>query len=612
MDETSRAKVFYAGWQDGADELGARDIIRRIVRNYLKARWKLIALSMTAMIFVAATTGALPFLLQQAADRIFVGKDERVLWVLPVVVIGVMLLRSGAEYFGRVTEARISGGVVADLRKDLFERLVSADLGFLQRTHSATFVSVFASDTQIVNNAASQTLTALIKNALQAVALIIAMMVMDPLLGSLVLIALPLGVVMMARQRKRLRKSVTRTLRGAGELSSLVSQMLTGVRVVKAYGQERSETGRAEAVIDATFAASMKTARTRAATGPITESLSGVGLSLAIVYGGWQGIYGDLTLGEFMGFVAAAMLAYQPLKQIASLQNALTEGMIAARRVFAILDSTRFVSESDGARDLVVREGAIRFEGVDFSYDGAVPVLRDLTVEIPAGTRVALVGPSGSGKSTFLNLLLRFYDPERGRILIDGQDLRDATLASVRHASALLTQDPVLFDDTVAANIRYGSPHADAAAISAAARAADAEEFILALPQGYDTRVGEAGGLLSGGQKQRVAFARAMLRGAPILLLDEPTSALDAQAEAKVQRTLDTLFEGRTVVMIAHRLSTVKKADLILVFDKGRIVEQGDHETLLARGGLYEELHRTQFSGEQAAEAAMLLAASVP
>ncbi|WP_069306063.1 ABC transporter ATP-binding protein [Methylobrevis pamukkalensis] len=592
IDRTPRS-----GWQDAGDAYDGRTIVRRIFRDYLRPRLRLIAASITSMVFVAATTGALPFLLQTAADRIFIGKETALLWMLPLAIIVVMALRSLAEYFGRIMEATIGNGVVADLRRALFARLVSADLGFLQRTHSAAFVSVFANDTQIVNNAAAQTLSALIKNTLQAIALIIAMMVMDPVLGTLVLVALPVAVMLLGRQRKRMRSSVDRTLRGAGDLSSLVSQTLTGVRVVKAYDQERAEGIRADHVIDATLEANMQTARARAATGPVTEGLSGLGFAAAIFYGGWQGIYGDLTLGAFMGFMAAAMLVYQPLKQIATLQNALLEGTIAAKRVFAILDEPRRVVDRPDARDLAVSGGGIRFEDVSFSYDGNQPVIAGITVDIPAGRKVALVGPSGSGKSTFLNLVLRFYDPDGGRILIDGQDLRDVTLASVRRASALLTQDPVLFDDTVAANIAYGSPGASREAVIEAARGADADGFISAMPQGYDTPVGEAGGLLSGGQKQRIAFARAMLRGAPILLLDEPTSALDANAEARVQATLGTLFEGRTVLMIAHRLSTVKKADLILVFDDGRIVETGTHEELVARGGLYERLHRTQLAG---------------
>lgn len=592
-------------WAAAADaDAGNLPVVMRILRDFVLPRRWLVARSIGAMAFVAATTGALPFLMQTAADRIFVGHDVALLYTLPVAVVVVMAVRSLAEYYGRMAEARISGEIVAELRQRLFARLASADLGFLQGAHSAQFVSVFASDTLIVNNAAGQTVTGLAKNGLQAAALVFGMLWLDWVLGLLVVAFLPVSIYLMGRQRKKLRSSVHRALSGSGDLSSFVSQMLTGIRVVKAYGQEEAEAARAGAVIERTRRANLATARTRGLTGPFVEGLSGVGFAAAIFYGGWRGVHGTLTLGEFMGFMAAAMLIYQPLKAVAGLQNVLSEGVIAARRVFAILDEPVRVVDRPGAPALALSGGAIRFDDVSFAYEPGQPVIDRFTLDVPAGAKVALVGPSGAGKSTILNLVLRFYDPSSGRVLIDGQDVAAASLASVRAASALLTQDPVLFDDTIAANIAYGTPGATQADIEAAARAADAHDFVTGLPDGYATRVGEAGGILSGGQKQRVAFARAMLRGAPILLLDEPTSALDANSEAKVQTALETLFQGRTVLMIAHRLSTVKRADMIVVMDRGRLVEKGTHDELVAAGGLYAHLHRTQLagSGEVAAE----------
>jgi subfamily B ATP-binding cassette protein MsbA len=584
-------------WSDGGlDDAGASGVVMRILREFVLPRRWLVAQAIVAMVFVAATTGALPFLMQRAADGIFVAKDQRLLVIIPLVVVVVMALRSAAEYFTRITEARISGEIVAELRARLFQRLAGSDLGFLQATHSAKFISVFASDTLIVNNAASQTVTAMARNALQAIALMGAMLWLDWVLGILVLAVLPVAILLMARQRRRLRKSVKTALSGSGEIATQVSQMLQGIRVVKAYDQEVEEASRAGRAIERTRVANLTTQRTRALTGPFTEGLSGIGFAAAIFYGGWQGIEGRLSLGDFMGFMAAAMLIYQPLKSLAGLQNVLHEGVVAARRVFAILDEAPTVVDAPDARPLLLAGGGIRFDRVTFGYESGVPVIDDVTLDIPAGLKVALVGPSGAGKSTLINLVLRFYDPDAGRVEIDGQDVRTATLASVRRASALLTQDPVLFDDTIRANIAYGSPGAGEDAVVAAARAADAHGFIADLPNGYDTQVGEAGGLLSGGQKQRIAIARAMLRAAPILLLDEPTSALDAGSESRVQSALDTLFEGRTVLMIAHRLSTVQRADLIVVMDRGRVVETGTHDQLIAASGLYADLHRTQLA----------------
>lgn len=574
------------------------DIVRRIAHEHLRPRWPILVVTLATMAFVAATTGAMPFLMQRAIDDIFVAKDETMLMVLPIAVLLVMMTRGLADYVARVTEAYLGSRIIADLRTQLFEKLAFSDLGWLQSTHSGRFVSVFMTDVTVVNRAAAQTLSGIAKNALQIIFLCGAMLYMDWLLALIVLAALPFGGWMLRYQRRRTRSSVKRTLQETGDLGSIITQTLQGIRVVKAYHREAEETSRAREIIDRTLEYMMQTVRMRAATGPVAETLSGIGFAGAILYGGYQGIYGDLTLGHFSGFMTAAMLIYQPLKGLAQLHNTLQEGVIASSRVYGILDRDSMVSEKPMARPLHIRDGAVRFDKVSFQYEPNKPVLTDFTLDIPAGSRVALVGPSGAGKSTVINLMLRFFDPEEGRILVDGQDLRDVTISSVRLSNALLTQEPILFDDTVRANICYGSEGASEDAIIGAARAAGADGFISRLTEGYDTRVGEGGNLLSGGQKQRIAFARAILRDAPIVLLDEPTSALDADAEAKIQLALDTLLEGRTVLMIAHRLSTVKKADIIVVMDQGRIVEQGSHEELRNADGLYAHLHRTQFRGD--------------
>jgi ATP-binding cassette, subfamily B, bacterial MsbA len=365
--------------------------------------------------------------------------------------------------------------------------------------------------------------------------------------------------------------------------------------VVKAYGQEGNEAQRLRRIVTNLRKYFMKTTRTRAAVGPFWETLTGVGFAIGVLYGGWQGIRGNVTLGEFMGFMAAALLAFQPMKAIATIQATLSEGLLAAERVFALIDYSAHVVEKPGAAALKVTDGAVSFKHVDFAYDAASPVLRDFSLELTAGKKLALVGPSGAGKSTVLNLILRFFDPASGEILIDGQNLKDATIASVRKASALLTQDPVLFDDTIAANIAYGSEGASEEEIAAAAAAAAAHDFITRLPDGDETRVGEAGNRLSGGERQRVAFARAMLRNSPIILLDEPTSALDAESEAKVQEAMLRLLAGRTVVMIAHRLATVQRADKICYMENGRVLESGTHAELIAMGGRYARLVEKQF-----------------
>ncbi len=367
------------------------------------------------------------------------------------------------------------------------------------------------------------------------------------------------------------------------------------MRVVRAYRQEDREEARAASTVNRALEFAMRGTRARALSSPSVELLTGLGFALAIYFAGTKGVRGDLSLGHFMGFMTAALLIYAPLKSAATLQTQLQEGIAASSRVFGVIDREISLIELPDAKPLKLDRGEIEFRNVSYAYEPENSVLKGVSLTVPPGSTVALVGPSGSGKSTLVNLTLRFFDPDRGKILIDGQDIKHVTVDSLRDVIALVTQDPVLFDDTIRANIAYGAKPVDEDQVIHAAKAAAAHDFIMSLPKGYDTRVGEAGGLLSGGERQRIAFARAIYKDAPILLLDEPTSSLDSEAEAKVQTALEELMRGRTVLMIAHRLSTVKKADLICVLDQGRIIETGRHDELVAKGGLYTRLHRTQF-----------------
>lgn len=597
-----------ARFSRGVDTLDAVDftateLIRRIAVVYLKPLWKVLIVALCAMVFIAATTGALPFLMQQVMDKVFVAKDERLLYILPVAVMGIMFLRSGAEYISRISLAKISNEVIGALRMDMFQSLTRADLGYLEAMHSGRFVSAFMADVGMVNNAAAGTLTALVKNGLTAFFLVGAMIILDWFLALLVLLGAPFAIYFMGRQRVKIRKSTRGMLRETGDLSSIIGQMLRGVRIIKAYGQEDQEEARFSESIRRIISHLMRKARAQSAMGPVTEALTGVGFAAAILYGGWQGINGSLTLGSFSGFMTAAMLAYQPLKALAALQGQLTQGTEAAKRVFTLIDHAPEINDDNSAGPLNVTRGEITFDNVSYSYDGANLVLKNFSLTIPAGKKVALVGPSGSGKTTLMNLTMRFFDPVEGRVLVDGQDIATKSIASVRAATALLTQDPILFDDTVRANIEYGMQDVTEERLRAAATAAAAHEFIEDLPAGYETAVGEAGALLSGGQRQRVAIARALLKSAPILLLDEPTSALDPGSEIKIQKALETLFVGRTVLMIAHRLTTVRDADLICVLDKGQLVESGTHAELIDKDGLYAAFCKTQLVDAAAAPA---------
>ena len=417
----------------------------------------------------------------------------------------------------------------------------------------------------------------------------------DRLMSILLIVVAPVATWIMRRFARRTTKAAKGAMVETSALSTAIMESLDGVRVVKLENREAYEEARVETVVRRRQKHLTKGADARARAAPATELLMTLIVALVIGYAGWRAHQGGMTVGAFVAFMAALGVASQSLRQIANLQTVFAEGMSAARRLFTALDVEPEVRERQGAPPLALSQATIRFEAVGFAYDGeGPPILSDVSFEAHRGETVALVGPSGGGKTTILNLIPRFYDASAGRVLIDGQDVRDVALASLRHQIALVTQEPFLFDDTIRANIAYARPEASTAEVEAAAEAAAAHGFIGDLAEGYETTVGEAGTRLSGGQRQRIAIARAFLKNAPILLLDEATSALDTESEAQVQAALKRLMAGRTTILIAHRLSTVRGADRIYVVDKGRIVEIGDHASLVKKRGLYARLARSQ------------------
>ncbi|XSG80982.1 MAG: ABC transporter ATP-binding protein [Methyloligella sp. ZOD6] len=592
--------------KDGLDvDYTTRDLVRRIWHENLRPRLGILIIAMIAMVLTAATTGAIPFLIQKVADDVFVAKKEEMIYWVTAGIVAVSVVKCLAEYVAEVTVGYLGHRFIADLRIRMFNRLAFADLSWIQSIHSGRLLSGFLNDSNLIRQAASRSLVTLGESYLKIIILVATMFYMDARFSILILLFMPVGWVVLGRQRRKMRKSTSKSLQETGDLSALVTQTLRGIRVVRAYAQEEREKKRAASAINRALEFTMRGTRARALSSPSIELLTGLGFALAIYFAGTKGIRGDLTLGHFMGFMTAALLIYPPLKSAATLQTQLQEGMAAASRVFGIIDLETQMKEVPNAPALELTKGELQYDKVSFAYEPGKPVLEGVTLTVAPGSTVALVGPSGSGKSTMVNLALRFFDPSEGKLLIDGQDISDVTIASLRDSIALVTQDPVLFDDSVRANIAYGSRPENEDEVIAAAKAAAAHDFIMQLPQGYDTRVGEAGTLLSGGERQRIAIARAIYKDAPILLLDEPTSSLDSEAEAKVQKALEKLMRGRTVLMIAHRLSTVKKADMICVLDRGHIVETGRHAELVAKGGLYARLHRTQFDiGGEAAAAA--------
>jgi ATP-binding cassette, subfamily B, bacterial MsbA len=576
-------------------------LLRRLVRDFLWPHLPRMGLALVAMGVTAAATAASAWLMQPMLDKVFVEKDERLLLIIPAAIVVLSLLKGVANYAQAVLMTTVGQRVVADIQLKLFARLMRADLAFFHANPTGTLISRFTNDCYVLRASATTLLAGLGKEAATAAFLAALMFHQDWVLALIAFVTFPLALRPIARVGKRMRRVSVDTQVEIGHFTTLLGQTFQGARHVKAYGMEEYETNRAGRIIERLFRLVERAARTRSLASPLMETLGGIAVGLVILYGGHQVIAGVRTPGTFFSFVTALLLAYQPMKNLAGLNVALQEGMGGAQRIFSVLDIEPLIREAPHAGPLVIKGGAIEFDDVHFSYPTGAAALNGVDLVVPAGKTVALVGASGAGKSTILNLIPRFYDVGSGAVRIDGMDVRDVTLASLRSAIALVSQEVSLFDDTVRANIAYGRFGASDAEIVAAAKAAAADEFIRALPQGYDTAVGEHGIKLSGGQRQRIAIARAMLKSAPILLLDEATSALDTESERQVQAALAALMRGRTTVVIAHRLSTVIDADLIYVIAAGRVAESGTHAELLRRDGAYARLHALQFADQAAA-----------
>jgi subfamily B ATP-binding cassette protein MsbA len=575
-------------------------LIERMLKSYLRPYLWLLGFSILLNVIIAATTGALPWFIQLAVDEVFNNKDPDMLVLVPLGVIAISFIKGLSTFASNMIMNFVGQRSTANLQRDLFARLVHGDLAYVGQKHSGAYISIFMNDATRLRATVSNMIVSLIRHLLTVVALIVFMFTINWHLAMIyTVIVIPMGIVAMRRLGRVTRSASREGLQETGEFSTLISETLSGLRIVKAYGQEEDQIKRAGSTIDRVLEFTMRALRARAAASPAIEALGGIAVGAIIFVGGYQSMQGNLTAGEFMGFITALLAVYQPLRSVANMQTVLQEGVAAGTRVFTILDAQDHIVDEKNAALLKVDKGAVSFKNVSFQYEGREhPALNNISINVQPGQTVALVGASGSGKSTLLNLTLRFFEAHEGTIEIDGQNIRDVTLDSLRRATALVTQDPFLFDDTIANNIAYGAPEADAAAISEAAKTAAAHDFISDMPEGYDTRVGESGLRLSGGQKQRIAIARAMLKNAPILLLDEATSALDTASEQKVQAALTRLMQGRTSLVIAHRLSTIMHADRIYVMADGQVAESGTHDELLAANGVYADLYQKQFENE--------------
>jgi subfamily B ATP-binding cassette protein MsbA len=581
-----------------ADRMRSAALVHRLVRDFVRRHTGKIAVAFICMGLAAGSTAVRAWLMQPVLDRVFVDRDASILLLISAAALGLAAVKGIADYGVNVLMTRVGLRIVTDVQTTLYARLMRADIAYFHANPSGTLISRFTNDVNLLRNAAINVLAGIGKDAVTVVFLVGLMFYQDWVLALVAFFAFPVAIRPIAGIGKRMRRVSANTQAEMGQMTTLLGQTFQGARHVKAYGMESYEIGRARALFERVYALVDRANRTRSIASPMVEALGGAAIAVVILYGGHQVIAGVRTPGAFFSFITALLLAYQPVKSLANLNASLQEGLAAAQRVFDVLDLEPTIQDAPDARPLRLSGGEVRLDNVRFAYHPGAPALDGVSLTVPAGGTVALVGPSGAGKSTVLNLILRFFDADEGAVAIDGQDVRGLTLASLRGSVALVAQEVALFDDTVRANIAYGRFGATRGDIEAAAEAAAAHRFILELPDGYDTLVGEHGVRLSGGQRQRLAIARAMLKDAPILLLDEATSALDNESERHVQAALKALMRGRTTVVIAHRLSTIINADLICVMDRGRIVESGKHAQLLAHNGLYRRLYETEFTGE--------------
>ena len=571
------------------------DLVSRLLRDRVRGYFVEIAGALIGMAAVAAATAGTAWLIEPALDKIFIARDQETLYLVPVAILALALIGGGAFYLQAVLVAWVGERIVADFRRDMHVSLMRADLGFFLNTQTGNLIARFTSDAAMLRTSLLRALTGAVRHSLQLAALVGVMFYQEWLLALIAVVVFPLTTWPIVSIGRRIRRAASITQARMADLTIRLGESFPAARLIKAYRMERAEIARATAAIEQVFRRSYRAARIAAITRPVMEAFGGVMIAVVILVAGNRVIEGATTPGEFTSFLGALLFAYRPLKALAGLNNTLQEGLAAAQRVFAVLDIEPDIVDAPKAEPLAFEGGEVRFDKVRFSYTPGVPAVVDIDLVAPAGATVALVGASGAGKSTLLNLIPRFYDPDGGAIRIDGQDVREVALASLRDAIGLVSQEVTLFDDTVRDNIAYGRAGATMDEVVAAAQNAGAHDFIEALPEGYDTRVGELGERLSGGQRQRIAIARAMLKDAPILLLDEATSALDTESERAVREALDRLKKGRTTIVIAHRLSTVVGSDRIYVMERGRVVESGTHARLLAAGGAYARQYALQF-----------------
>ncbi|CAN1608031.1 MdlB ABC-type multidrug transport system, ATPase and permease components [Candidatus Pelagibacterales bacterium] len=570
------------------------ELVNRIFKTQVKKYIPELSITFIFIVLTSLTTAATAWLLDPAIKEIFENKNKQMLYLIPLAIVFTFIIKAFSIYGTRIITIKVGIKIIKNIQTLMAQKFLLSDISYITKKHSGKYLSNFTNDTTILFTVLIGVVVTLFKETFTLIALLMLMFYHDWQLSLLAMIMIPVAAISSKNIGKKMGKKVHVSLEASDKFMKFLSEIIKGSWLIKIYQKEEDELKKISMIIDERFKAIRKVEQTRLGAGPIMEIISAIAIAIVVFFAGYRSMQGAITLGEFVSFLAALMLAYQPVRALAGINVGIQEGITAAKRIYEIIDQKNEIYNDENAPSLKLKNATLEFKNISFTYPDGTDALKNLSAKIEGGKKVGLVGISGSGKTTFLNLIPRFFNLKHGTILIDDQNINNINLNSLRKEISIVSQDVILFDDTIRSNILYGNASASDDAIINACKFAAAHEFIEKLPNKYETIIGENGIKLSGGQKQRLSIARAILKDSPIILLDEATSSLDSESEAVIQKAIENLTKNKTTIIIAHRLSTIMNCDKILVFDSGQIVTEGSHEFLVNNSLIYKNLYEKQ------------------